>query len=469
VSITVLQFGTYKAPWLPTANITVSSQSIGTLRKPGVSMNAILDSDLNRPSANVTFRNAMRVLSPASIRYPGGSLAVGFSWAAAPFTSPSATLTRISATDFPSNNAQFWTTPNVAGGSLVNCVPYNDFVDVCSYANARNITQTDLDSRFLSQSGITPSLANIIASTAGLITYNGSSNVIYEIGYRPYNTADPATFTSTVNQLTANMRAMGAGVIVCSGQNSAFWGANLSNVDYIGVNNFPISNFPTLASFSANTSIYTADPYFDYFSQNKIDYTVLNRAASRSSKKPRAVLETNPYDVAKFANGSGWSLNNDVSRFLMAFELIGSQLASVEYLTYWNTRSYNSSTLFDILDNNNELLPTGFALKAFTYGYDLLGGGNFVATYTDATQITAFAANRNGRIVVWVMNKSRGRHPIRLNVNSLANLTSVVSYRGEQPTSTTITTEVLSVSAFSKRNNFLLGYVEKLSITVFYF
>ena len=469
VSITVLQFGTYKAPWLPTANITVSSQSIGTLRKPGVSMSAILDSDLNRPSANVSFRDAMKVLSPASIRYPGGSLAVGFSWANAPFTSPSATLTRISATDFPSNNAQFWTTPNVAGGNLINCVQYNEFVDVCSYANARNITQTDIDSRFLSQTGITPSLANIIASTAGLITYNGSSNVIYEIGYRPYNTPDPATFTSTVNQLTANMKAMGAGVVVCGGQNSAYWGALLPNVDYIGINNYPINNFPNLASFSANTSVYTADPYFDYFSQNKIDYTVLNRTATRSSQKPRAVLETNPYDVIKSTGGQGWALNNDVSRFLMAFELIGSQLASIEYLTYWNTRSYNSPNLFDILDNNNELLPTGYAIRAFTYGYDLLGGGNFVATYTNSSQISTFAANRSGRIVVWMSNKSRGKYPFRLNVNSLKPLTSAVSFRGEQPTATAITTEVLSVSKFSKRNNYLLGSIEPFSVNVFYF
>jgi hypothetical protein len=468
VSISVLQFGTYQDLWMPTANLVVSSQPIGTLKKPGISMSAILDSDLNRPNANVSFQNAMKDLSPAAIRYPGGSLTVGFSWASSPFTTPSATLTRISASDFPSNNSLFWTTPNVAGGNLINCVQYNEFVNTCAYANARVIAQTDLDSLFMTQTGITPSLANITASAAGLITYNAGSNVMYETGWHPY--ASTTTFETTVNSLTANMKHMGAGAISCYGQNSTFWSLNLPNVDYAGVVNFPITNFSNLANFSANTTVYTADPYFDFFSQRTIQYTSLNTIASRSTGKPKVVLETNCYDQNKYNGGSGWPLANDVSRFLMAFEMIGSQLPGVEYLTYWNTRSYNSPNLFDILDNNNELLPTGWAVKAFCYGYDLLGsGGSFVATNSDTTALTVFAGTRNGRTVVWLSNKSRSAHPFRLNVDSLETLKSVMSYRGDQPTGTTITRETLSVSSFSKRSTYLLGTVAKFSITIFHF
>jgi hypothetical protein len=56
-----------------------------------------------------------------------------------------------------------------------------------------------------------------------------------------------------------------------------------------------------------------------------------------------------------------------------------------------------------------------------------------------------------------------------LNVDSLETLKSVMSYRGDQPTGTTITRETLSVSSFSKRSTYLLGTVAKFSITIFHF
>ena len=463
-SINVLKFGEYIPSWNPTVNLTVSSVLTTKVQKPGLSMNAFMDSDLNRPSAVITFKDAVKSLSPAYLRYPGGQNVVGFSWASSPWTTPSAILTRVGPNDFPSNTAAFYTTPGIPGGNLINCIQYNEFVDICSYANVENITQVDVDSLFMTASGTNPTENEIISSARGLVAYASTiSNVkSWELGWHPY-IAGPTTYTTTIDKLSSNMKSIGAGAIACAGDSQIYWGSVLPNVNYIGVNNYPVNNFPSKV-LTANTPTYTADNYYDYMSTNVVNYTSVLPLAKRNGK-PVVVLETNVYDVSKNSGGPGWPLNNDVSRFLQTFDLLGYTLTSgVLYTGLWNTRSYQSSGLFDVFDANNNLLPTGWAMKAFTYGVDAIGGtGNFVSVNSSEPMVSIFAAKNGVSRVIWVSNKTRNQMPFRMVVENNKPIKSVRKYQGSAPTLQTIT-ETILVPNFTQRFNWITGYLDSLSV-----
>jgi hypothetical protein len=147
--------------------------------------------------------------------------------------------------------------------------------------------------------------------------------------------------------------------------------------------------------------------------------------------------ETNAFDWAATnwyqGKAGGWQWGNDLGHALVLFDLIGQHLAHprVDGIHVWNTRWFNSpSRLEDVLDDENELLPTGQALGL--WGRYLKS--NLLALQSEAGAVYLTYEPSTQALTLLLMNKHTAPHSIDLDLTHLParHITSTV-FKGQSP------------------------------------
>lgn len=146
------------------------------------------------------------------------------------------------------------------------------------------------------------------------------------------------------------------------------------------------------------------------------------------------VAEYGPFDFGE----NGWGTANDLGHAMCNFDMTGKLLLQeqIPFSCYWNSRwEYNSDHLvYNTLDDNNELLPVGWAIKF--WGKHLFS--KMIAAESSSSALTVFSSHDpiSDQIYVYFINKGKEKITVDIDIKNrkVDKIFRVACMHGESPT-----------------------------------
>jgi len=365
-----------------------------------------------------------------SLRYPGGEKSNEYFWSQPPWKSPRPTL---SLTGPEARLVMHSHLVSADGEFQVKPMDFDEFIAICREVNAEPLICVGLGSAYVKNrpgrlQGSTR--ARVIENAVEWVRYankvKGYGVKYWEIGNESYwrgsvAALTAADYTRDLLELAQAMKAVDPTILI--GANGHVEKNYISTAD---ADEGPIWWQYLLEHASAAIDFVVVHPYpcfewgsYQYYLKHKPVFTdavdqavnALRSWASPADAKRIRILatETNTFDWAAsdFYRGyqTGWKWRNDLGHALVLFDLLGQHLMHprLDMLQVWNTRWFESeSKLEDVLDNNNELLPSGQILQLWTSSLqsymislpDQEAGPAFASYSPETKALTVFLANK---------------------------------------------------------------------------
>uniref|UniRef100_I2Q481 Alpha-L-arabinofuranosidase n=1 Tax=Desulfovibrio sp. U5L TaxID=596152 RepID=I2Q481_9BACT len=399
----------------------------------GLNVNYLLDDDANRRPGARRLARAVLDMRAGTLRYPGGEKSDGMLWAAPPFHKPGPRLARLGPEEWPSNDARVY---DLLHNRYVNKpLDFDAFIRLCRETGAEPVIVVAYDSMYKpGQPGETvPDMARLLENAVSWVRYanieRGYGVKYWEIGNESYfyvynggaRAADYArdfvVFASAMKgvdptiQVGANgpVAADGVGALDnLNGVTTPWWEAVFAqaagSIDFVAVHEYPCYSWYG----------------YDYYRENPVrmlGVEEIDKAARRYGPPGLAgrlrylLTEINSADWYAHPQNLGWKHENTLGHALVLFDMMGQAISDPRVVTaqVWATRWLNNDTapeLWDALDGNNNLLPTGTALKLLA---SRLGSRLVAATDAPGVRTVAFQDDRTGEMTVFLLNKDTAR------------------------------------------------------------
>jgi alpha-L-arabinofuranosidase len=384
---------------------------------------------------------SMKKLGVRSLRYPGGEKSNEYFWSRPPWEKSSPTL----ALRGPEARLFVESTNHVteSGDFLVTPMDFDEFMDICREVGAEPMVCVNVGSAYvinkpgrLTGSTRAQQIENAVEWVRYANKVKGYGIRYWEIGNESYwrgsvATLTAAQYTREILELSRAMKAVDPSILIGANghvdkdyvstadnaEGPIWWQHVLENaapaIDFLVVHPYPCFEWGNYDYFVTNTPKLT----------HAVDQAIAalqTWAPAEASRIRILATETNAFDWAasKWYQGArpGWPWANDLGHALVLFDLIGQHLVHdhVDGIQVWTSRWFSSdSRLEDVLDDQNDLLPTGLAMSL--WGCHL--GSTVQSVPSDFPgPVYASATPGSSTLTLFIVNKHRNPMPVRLDL-----------------------------------------------------
>jgi hypothetical protein len=380
----------------------------------GVDLNYIRDRDSNRPGAR-PLDKALREIGARWLRFPGGEKSNYHLWSKPPFSKP------------VPESLGWYATPK---GDRMD---FDEYIRHVRAVGAEPYVVVGYDST--ERTGLTEQ--QWIETAAAWVRYSKAKHYAvryWEIGNENWakRSISPRQMAGIVVEFSKAMKSADPSILVgASGENDNYWR------DFLPIA-APALDFLTVSQYTGwewgSYERVNDNPEMVDTARQAVD--AIDRYAPPDDKTRLRVIvaEANAKDYSK----NGWPDANDLGHALVTFSTLGRlvNLPKVEAAMVWTTRWMNDAeapqSQFYALGPNNELMPTGEAIRAW---------GAFIQPVLlsteggDATNEAYAARSEDGAsLTVWVVNRSALRTSARLSLDGPTyRSTSLARFTGNAP------------------------------------
>ena len=414
----------------------------------GININYLLDDDRNRNAVR-SVEKAVSELGARFLRYPGGEKSDSFLWSVPPFDKPLPTVARVGASEWPSCDR----TLMAADGKsyLTHPLDFDRFIEICRAAKAEPICVVCFDAMFkpAEAGGKAPSRDELFQTAVNWVRYANITckhHVKYwELGNESYLGGDNGAPTSAeyAREFAAFAKAMkaidpeiliganGPGDLNAVGaadkkasRQTGWWETVLTqageHVDFLIVHDYPCWTWKTYG--------YYVEKHPDLGASLRAAHQVIAKFAPPAHKDRIRILitELNSADWLGFPENTGWKHQNTMGHALVLSDMFAGYLMDdrVDAALIWNTRWMKNATapeLWDTLDANNALLPTGHVLALWN---GAIGREIYHSTGTQSVSVFASGEDGGSGLRVILANRDLVAHPTILKIAAPADFSS---------------------------------------------
>jgi len=382
----------------------------------GINIDYLVDHDSNRPPGARPLAEALKEMGVRSLRFPGGDKSDNHLWSIPPFDRPNPAL----ACGPRQGREGVLMTPE--GEWKVRRMDFDDFMALCRAVEAEPTVVICYDALFTP--GCTVTRERLIETAAAWVEYakkKGYDVKYWEIGNEGYidETVSPHDYARDLVAFATAMKNVDPSIKIGAngppradggGRHAAtsdtpWWQvvfeAAADHIDFAAVHTYSCWRWVTYEAYRDHGPGYP---------EAERDATSPLRAAEKwappgfADRLRLAVTELNAADWSE----GGWPKVNDLGHALVAFDIFGTllELDRVDMAQLWNTRWVtpppDTPSLWDAVDDNNQLRPTGTALAIWSRFLN-----DAMVCITEPARMRTFASYSadNGRLSVFLINK----------------------------------------------------------------
>ena len=408
----------------------------------GINIDYLVDHDSNRPGGARPLIEALREMGVKSLRFPGGDKSDWHLWSTPPFERPSpgiACAPRRGIEEIPE------------GEPVPRRMNFDEFMEICRALGAEPTLVTCHDALYAA--GCTVTKERLIETAAAWVKYANVTKrygvKYWEIGNEGYidRTVSPYDYASNLVEFAKAMKAVDPTIWVGAngppraegtGRHEATKGTPwwkvvfetaADHIDFVPVHVYSCWEWKTYDFYRDHSPGYP-EAYRDAISP--FEAARLYGPPGLADRLRVTVTETNAADWS-----DGWPRVNDLGHGLVAFDIFGTllEIGRIENAQLWNTRwvSHDPVTpsLWDAVDDTNQLQPTGKALAIWS---QFLGEQMLQVNEPKRTRTFATYSSSSKRLAVCITNKEAKAREVSLAIKGLAaGQAQVWRWQGEGP------------------------------------
>lgn len=394
----------------------------------GINMDYLMDDDGAGSEARLTEPKttaALKQMGVKFLRFPGGEKADNYLWSVAPWTKADPHFARTGSCEWPSGESRF-STDNYSRPAP-STLDFDEFMQICRTVNGEPLIVVAYDAMYKT---IAPGCTGTVTTRQELlenaVQWVRYANIVkgyhikyWMIGNESYNDsyngkATAAQYKDDVIEFSRKMKAVDPTIkIIANGDNEAWWSTVLpaagSDIDFLGVSNYPVQQFQGGYEFYRTHEVPLTDAV-------NTAYKAIQQYASvvRRDKIKVITTEFNAIDW-----GKDWANVNDLGHALATFEILGAHVVDphLEAALMWNTRWVNNATstndLYDAIDKDGHLEPNALAMSLL--GNNLL---DEMVSIGNTVGVRSFASYQAGtdQLNVFLINKELTDQSIQLDL-----------------------------------------------------
>ncbi|MEK7475915.1 MAG: hypothetical protein AAB152_09840 [Candidatus Coatesbacteria bacterium] len=435
---------------------------------------------------------ALRRMGVRSLRYPGGEKSNEYLWSSPPWDAPRPRLGIVG----PKGRLHLEGGGRVDadGRFLVKPMDFDEFMEICRAVGAHPIVCVNLGAAYVKdETGGrrgTPH-AEVMANAVEWVRYanrvKGYGVRDWELGNESYWRGSAAAigaadYTRDAIEFSRAMKAVDPGIRF--GVNGHVGKSLVSPADGEGG---PIWWQHLLSRASAEIDFAVMHPYpcyewgsYDYYRTHAPGFTEgteevaeairLWAPAADAARLRIQATEANAFDWAAShwyrGTDKGWAWANDLGHAVVLFDILGQHLAHplIDGIQVWTTRWFDSpSRLEDVIDEDNNLLPTGEAVGL--WGRHLKEN---LATLAGLACGPAYAAwsPRTKELALFLVNKGREALSVEVELAGHSGEWRATGERFCGESETDLHPEVLVVGSLGSADGKIVCDLPPMSITV---
>ena len=413
----------------------------------GINIDYLVDHDANRPPGARPLAEALKEMGVRSLRFPGGDKSDNHLWSVPPFDRPNPAL----ACGPRQGREEVLMTPE--GEWKVRRMDFDDFIQLCRAVGAEPIVVACYDALFTP--GCTVTRERLIETAAAWVEYANKKNdygvTYWEIGNEGYidKTVSPHDYARDLVDFATAMKNVDPSIKIAangppradgSGRHEAtkdlpwwkiLYETAAEHIDLIAIHSYSCWQWGSYETYRDHGPGYpeaSRDALCPIEAARKYGFPDL------ADRLRLAVTETNAADWSE----DGWPKVNDLGHALVVFDLFGTFLESgpIDMAQLWNTRWVthppDTPSLWDAVDDTNQLQPTGTALAIWSRFLN-----DTMVRITEPARMRTFASYSadGGRLSVFLINKDVSSRDAALIAKGPfhAHSARTSTWRGEGP------------------------------------
>jgi alpha-L-arabinofuranosidase len=411
----------------------------------GINIDYLVDHDANRPSGARPLEAALKEMGVRSLRFPGGDKSDNHLWSVPPFERPQPTLA------CGPREGREVVLQSSEGEWNVRLMDFDEFMDLCRRLDADPTLVICYDA--LHKPGSTVTKQQLLDTAVAWVEYANVKQKYgvkyWEIGNEGYidktvsaedYTRDLVDFARAMKEVDPSIwigangppRADGSGRADESGK-IPWWKvvfeAAAEHIDFAPVHVYSCWKWGSYEAYRDHGPGYP-EAHRDAISP----FEAAKRWAPPgfADRLRLTVTETNAADWSE----NGWPKVNDLGHGLVVFDIFGTllEVERMDSAQLWNTRwvshAPNTPSLWDAVDDSNQLQPTG-ALAIWSQFLK-----SHMVQVSESPRMRTFASHspENGELSVFLINKDESAREAAVETKGGApNSARVWSWRGEGP------------------------------------
>ena len=383
----------------------------------GINIDYLVDHDDNRVAGARPLTAALREMGVRSLRYPGGDKSDNYLWSVPPFDKPR---------PVPACGVHEGREKGryVEGkGWLISLVDFDDFMRLCKQLKAEPTVVVCYDALFMEDSQVTKQ--QLLDTAVAWVKYanvtKGYGVKYWEIGNEAYidKTVSLKDYARDVVLFSKAMKAVDPSIMIGANGPSATDGrgrhegtAHISwwqemftvavdHIDFIAVHAYSCWKWGSYGYYRDHSPGY---PEADRDCRGVIEAAKRWGPPGLAERLRVAVTEWNAADWSQ----PGWPFENDLGHGLVVFDLLGTMLTNdtIDMSQLWNTRwtshRPDRPSMWDAVDDYNNLQPTGRALAIWNKFL-----GEQMVAITEPKRMRTFASYtpKSSTLSVFLTNK----------------------------------------------------------------
>jgi alpha-L-arabinofuranosidase len=368
------------------ADISIEVDTSHIIRKVeprtiGINIDYLVDHDANRPPGARPLEAALKEMGVGSLRFPGGDKSDNHLWSVPPFERPQPTL----ACGPRAGREEILQTPD--GEWKVTLLDFDGFMDLCRRVEAEPTLVICYDA--LHTPGCTATKQELLDTAVAWVRYANVQRKYgvryWEIGNEGYidHTVKAEDYARDLIDFASAMKAIDPSIAIGANgppraegvgrgdeaTNALWWKvvfeAAAEHIDFAPVHVYSCWKWGSYEAYRDHGPGYP---------EAERDATSVLKAAGRwgppgfAERLRVTITETNAADWSE----NGWAKVNDLGHALVVFDIFGTLLTleRVDMAQLWNTRWVShppdAPSLWDAVDDDNRLQPTGTALAIWS-------------------------------------------------------------------------------------------------------
>ncbi|UCC68910.1 MAG: alpha-L-arabinofuranosidase [Armatimonadota bacterium] len=348
----------------------------------GINVDYLVDHDANRPAGARPLEAALREMGVRSLRFPGGDKSDNHLWSVPPFDKPQPTLAC-----GPRQGREERLMDADGNRWNVRLLDFDDFMSLCRRLDAEPTVVVCYDALFTP--GCTVTKERLLETAAAWVQY---ANVkrhygvkYWEIGNEAYidATVSPYDYARDLIEFAEAMKAVDPSIKIGANgpprvegpgrheptKDTPWWKiifeTAADHIDFIPVHVYSCWEWGSYEAYRDHGPGY---PEAHRDALSPIEAARKWGPPGFADRLRLTVTETNAADWSE----NGWAKVNDLGHGLVVFDIFGTllEIEQVDMAQLWNTRwvSHNPKepSLWDAVDDNNRLQPTGQALAIWS-------------------------------------------------------------------------------------------------------
>ncbi len=398
-------------------------------RRPlGININYMTDRpSLFAPGARL-LSDALKDMGVHYLRYPGGEKSQSYLWSTPPFKTSRPELSRTGPKEFWSS-LRTYTKPD--GKTLIDPMSFDEFMTLCRQIgcvpdivvnhNSYLGPKTTSDARV-------PTRDQLIQTAAAWVQY---ANVVkhygvhyWEVGNETYLNSyngprqGPTAYGADVHLFSQAMKHEDPTIKIGAGGDNYEYYRDMLKVAADDIDFLVIHTYPCCASYAA----YQKTPRFDG-AVEPARKALADLSPAQRAHLGMALTEVNALDFLP-----GHKDINDLGHAMLLFEILAQFMTydpDVDFEEVWNTRWIDNNktssppSIFDMLDNKNDLNATGLAMSLL--GHGLLTKTIAVKMPQSDGLITGYAtADGFGKVRAFIVNRDLYARDLTVQISAIS-------------------------------------------------